>query len=67
MRRGSWSWFLEEVLEFKEWRLRSRVIRECLVRWRELPVEDATGRVSRFYSTLDWYCLRTSNLGKGGL
>jgi hypothetical protein len=32
----------EEVLEFRERRLRSRVIRECLVRWRGLPVEDAT-------------------------
>jgi hypothetical protein len=32
----------EEVLEHKERRLRSRVIRECLVRWRGLPVEDAT-------------------------
>jgi len=30
----------EEVLEFKERRLKSRVIRECLVRWRRLPVED---------------------------
>jgi hypothetical protein len=33
---------LEEVLEQREHRLRSRVIRECLVRWRGLPVEDAT-------------------------
>jgi hypothetical protein len=33
---------LEEVLEFREWKLRSRVIRECLIRWRGLPVEDAT-------------------------
>jgi hypothetical protein len=32
----------EEILEFREKRLRSRVIRECLVRWRGLPVEDAT-------------------------
>jgi hypothetical protein len=33
---------LEEELEFREWKLRSRVIRECLIRWRGLPVEDAT-------------------------
>jgi hypothetical protein len=33
---------LEEVLEFQERKLRSRVIRECLIRWRGLPVEDAT-------------------------
>jgi hypothetical protein len=32
----------EEVLEFQERKLRSRVIRECLIRWRGLPVEDAT-------------------------
>jgi hypothetical protein len=32
----------EEILEQREHRLRSRVIRECLVRWRGLPVEDAT-------------------------
>jgi hypothetical protein len=32
----------EEVLEFWEWKLRSRVIRECLIRWRGFLVEDAT-------------------------
>jgi hypothetical protein len=32
----------EEVQEHRERRLRSRVIRECLIRWRGLPVEDAT-------------------------
>jgi hypothetical protein len=32
----------EEVLEERECRLRRRVIKECLVRWRGLPVEDAT-------------------------
>jgi hypothetical protein len=32
----------DKVLEQREHRLRSRVIRECLVRWRGLPVEDAT-------------------------
>ena len=32
----------EEVLEFRERKLRSRVIKECLIRWRGLPVEDAT-------------------------
>ena len=33
---------LEEVLEFREKKLRRRVIRECLIRWRGLPVEDVT-------------------------
>jgi hypothetical protein len=32
----------KEILEFRESRLRSRVIREYLFRWRGLPVEDAT-------------------------
>jgi hypothetical protein len=32
----------KEVLKQREHRLRSRVIKECLVRWRGLPVEDAT-------------------------
>jgi hypothetical protein len=33
---------LEEVLEFQEWKLMSKVIRECLIRWRWILVEDAT-------------------------
>jgi hypothetical protein len=32
----------EEVLEVREKKLQKTVIREYLVRWRELPVEDAT-------------------------
>jgi hypothetical protein len=32
----------EEVLRFQEQKLRSKVIRECLIRWRGLPVEDGT-------------------------
>jgi hypothetical protein len=32
----------EEVLEQTQRRLRSRIIKECLVKWRGLPVEDAT-------------------------
>ena len=32
----------EEVLEVRERKLRSRIIREYLVRWKDLPVEDAT-------------------------
>jgi hypothetical protein len=33
---------LEEALEFRERKLRNRVIKECLIRWRGLLVEDAT-------------------------
>ena len=32
----------KEILEFRESRLRSKVIREYLFIWRGLPVEDAT-------------------------
>jgi hypothetical protein len=32
----------EEVLEQRERRLRNKVIKECLIRWRGLLVEDAT-------------------------
>jgi hypothetical protein len=32
----------EEVLEFREWKLRRKVIKECLIRSRGLPIEDAT-------------------------
>jgi hypothetical protein len=32
----------EEVLEVRERRLHNRVIREYLIRWRDLPAEDAT-------------------------
>ena len=33
---------LDKVLEFWQWKLRSGVIIECLIRWRGLLVEDAT-------------------------
>jgi hypothetical protein len=32
----------EEVLEIRERKLRSRIIRVCLIRWRGLPIEDVT-------------------------
>jgi hypothetical protein len=32
----------EEVLEFRERKWRSRVIKECLIRWRGILVEDTT-------------------------
>jgi hypothetical protein len=32
----------EEVLEVREKRLRNRIIKEYLIRWKDLPIEDAT-------------------------
>ena len=32
----------EEVLEVREKRLRNRSIKEYLIRWKDLPIEDAT-------------------------
>ena len=33
---------LEAILDFREKRLRSCVIREYLIKWKKLPIEDAT-------------------------
>jgi hypothetical protein len=32
----------EEILEVREKRLRNRSIKEYLIRWKDLPIEDAT-------------------------
>ena len=32
----------EEILQVRERKLRNRVVREFLVKWKDLPVEDAT-------------------------
>jgi hypothetical protein len=39
---GQLEFIPEKVLEFWERKLRSNIIRECLIRWRGLLVEDAT-------------------------
>jgi hypothetical protein len=39
---GQLELLLEEVLKQRECRLRNMVTKECLIRWRGLPVEDAT-------------------------
>jgi len=57
----------EEVLDVWERRLRSKVIREYRIRWRDWPVGMSCGRVSIFCNILVCGCLRENNLGKGGL
>jgi hypothetical protein len=44
---------LEEILDVKERILRSRVIREFLIRWRDLSVEDATWEGDHILQHLD--------------
>ena len=39
---GKLTLVLEEILEERERQLRSKVIQECLIRWRGLPIEDTT-------------------------
>jgi hypothetical protein len=33
---------LEEILEVRDKRLRKRIIKKYLIRWKDLPIEDAT-------------------------
>lgn len=53
----------ETLLETKEKILRNRVIKEYLIKWKGLPVEDATWQGSEILMHPALNCLRTSNLG----
>jgi hypothetical protein len=33
---------IEEVLDTREWKLRNKNIKEYLIKWKNLPIEDAT-------------------------
>ena len=56
-----------KVLEQREHRLRSRLIKECLVRWRGLPVEDATWEGEHILQHPGLMLLEDKQSRKGGL
>ena len=57
----------EEVLDTREKRLRNRSIIEHLVKWKGLPLEDATWEGAHILEHPNLHCLRTSNIWEGGL
>lgn len=47
--------------------LRKKIIMKYLVRWRNLPIEDVTWKGPEIVKNPNLHCLRTNNLGEGGL
>ena len=57
----------EEFLDIRGKRLRNRSIIEHLVKWKGLPLEDATWEGAHILEHPNLHCLRTSNIWGGGL
>ena len=57
----------EEVLDTREKRLRNRSTIEHLVKWKGLPLEDATWEGAHIFEHPNLHFLRTSNIWEGGL
>ena len=55
----------EEILDTREKRLRNRSIIEHLVKWKGLPLEDATWEGAHILENSNLHCLRTSNIWEG--
>ena len=57
----------KEVLDTREKRLRNRSIIEHLVKWKGLPLEDATWEGAHILEHPNLHFLRTRNIWEGGL
>ena len=59
--------FPKAILDTEERTLRNRVIKEYLVRWRDLPMEDATWESEQVLQQTGLRLLEASNFKGGGL
>ena len=57
----------KEVLDTREKRLRNRSIIEHLVKWKGLPLEDATWEGAHILEHPNLHCLRKKNIWEGEL
>ena len=57
----------EKILKTRERRLRSKTIKEYLVQWKDIPREDSTWEEEKILQHPNMNCLRTRNIGWGGL
>ena len=64
---GSSGGALQKVFDTRQRRLRNRSITEHLVKWKGLPLEDATWEGTHILEHPSLYCLRKNNIWEGGL
>jgi len=48
----------EKIVDFREWGMRRKVIQECLVIWRDFPIEDVTWEGEKILQHFDLELLR---------
>jgi hypothetical protein len=56
----------EDILLVRERRLRNKVIKEYLVKWKELPIEDATWEGEQVLQHLELQLLEHNQFREGG-